>query len=120
MVYSFTLQVVDDMVASVVEGLEQIQDQLIVAAPTDTTSERRRQEMAKCQAAIQHLESMQMTPELIEPIRANLKQLQQQEAALSEAMHKHMHKHMRKAADSFKQALREKLTASHSCFFETL
>ena len=116
MVYSFTLQVVDDMVASVVEGLEQIQDQLIVAAPTDTALATHRQETAKCQAAIQHLESMQMTPELIEPIRANLKQLQQQEAALSEAMHKHM----RKAADSFKQALREKLPASHSCFFDTL
>ncbi|DBA97937.1 TPA: hypothetical protein ACH3X3_012783 [Trebouxia sp. C0006] len=116
-----TQQVVDEqveaMVASVLEGLDQIKDaQRAVAPLDDRASASLRQEIAKCQAGIQHLESISLSPDLIEPIRAELIQLQEQEAALFEKERGDM----RRAAACFQQALHAKLRSKYGYLLDVL
>ncbi|DBB07049.1 TPA: hypothetical protein ACH3X1_011637 [Trebouxia sp. C0004] len=105
------------MVASVFEGLQQIDDTSQAVAPlNDRASASLRQEIAKCQAGIQHLESIHLNPDFIEPIRAELRQLQEQEAALFNKEHEDM----RKAAASFRRALHAKLRFKYGYLLDVL
>lgn len=107
---------IEAIVASVSEGLQQIDDTLQAVAPLDDRASALRGEIAKCQAGIQHLESIHFNPEFIEPIRAELRQLQEQEAALLDKEHEDM----RKAAASFRQALLAKLQSKYGYLLDVL
>jgi len=108
---------VEAMVVCVSEGLQQIDDTLQAVAPLDDrASALLRQEIAKCKAGIQHLESIHFNPEFIEPIRAELRQLQEQEAALFDKEHEDM----RKAAASFRRALLAKLQSKYGYLLDVL
>lgn len=116
-----TQQVVDEqveaMVASVLGGLEQIKRaHRAVARLDDRASASLRQEIAKCQAGIQHLESISLNPDFIEPIRAELQQLQEQEAALFERERGDMCR----AAACFQQALHAKLRSKYGYLLDVL
>ena len=115
------MQVVDEqveaMVASVLGGLEQIKRaHRAVARLDDRASASLRQEIAKCQAGIQHLESISLNPDFIEPIRAELQQLQEQEAALFERERGDMCR----AAACFQQALHAKLRSKYGYLLDVL
>ncbi len=115
------MQVVDEqvqaMVASVLEGLDQIKDaQRAVAPLDDRASTSLRQEISKCQAGIQHLESISLSPDLIKPIQAELKQLQEQEAALFEKERGDM----RRAAVCYQQALHAELRSKYGYLLDVL
>ena len=107
MVHYSMLQVLDDMVSYVSDGFCHINHQLQVLR--DKLLQVLRADMEKHRSSILYLESHHMNPEYIEPIRRTLKELQKQEAAFCEMVHKDV----RKAADSFKQALKEKLLSDH-------
>jgi len=107
---------VEAIVAFVCEGLQQIDDTLQAVAPVDDRASALHGEIAKCQAVIQHLESIHFNPELIKPIRAELRQLHEQEAALLDKEHEDM----RKAAASLWQALLAKLPSKYGFLLDVL
>ena len=107
---------IDAIVASVSEGLQQIDDTLQAVAPQDDRASALHGEIAKCQAVIQHLESIDFNPELIKPIRAELRQLQEQEAALLDKEHEDM----RRAAASLRQALHAELRSKYGYLLDQL
>ena len=107
---------IEAIVDSVFEGLQQIGDTLQAMAPLDDGASALRGEIAKCQAGIQHLESMHFKPDFIEPIRAELRQLQEQEAALLDQEHENM----RRAAASLRQALHAKLRSKYGYLLDLL
>jgi uncharacterized coiled-coil DUF342 family protein len=107
---------VEAIVAFVSEGLQQIDDTLQAVAPLDDRASALHGEIAKCQAVIQHLESIHFNPDLIKPIRAELRQLQEQEAALLDKEREDM----RRVAASLWQALHTKLRSKYGYLLDLL
>ncbi len=107
---------IEAIVASVSEGLQQIDDTLQAVAPLDDRASALHGEIAKCQAGIQHLESIHFNPHFIEPIWAELRQLQEQEAALLDKEHEDM----RRAAARLRQALHAKLQSKYGYLLDVL
>lgn len=88
----------------------QARPQLDVDAASEKASAERKDEIARCKAAIEQLGALKMGPEHSSSIWATLDQLQHREAAYLAKQKDGMIK----AADDFKQALCKLLQPKHS------